>query len=144
MSNYVKQFLWHKFFFNNKRFFLVFHAAMKVTKIAEKYITNVNRICIFLHDCLLPSQYKNTESILLTISFSDSFVFIYFYKVSRSKKKKKCRFCRLACYVRRNRQCFLISYADRSFLKLFRAGSCILVSYSCRDLFKSVDFLTRK
>lgn len=30
---------------------------------------------------------KNTESILLTISFSDSFVFIYFYKVSRSKKK---------------------------------------------------------
>lgn len=86
---------------------------------------------------------KNTESILLTISFSDSFVFIYFYKVSRSKKKR-CRFCRLACYVRRNRQCFLISYADRSFLKLFRAGSCILVSYSCRDLFKSVDFLTRK
>lgn len=90
----------------------------------------------------LASIKKNTESILLTISFSDSFVFIYFYKVSRSKKK--CRFCRLACYVRRNRQCFLISYADRSFLKLFRAGSCILVSYSCRDLFKSVNFLTRK
>lgn len=123
--------------------FLVFHTALKVTKIAEKYLTNVNRLCIFYMIASFLASIKNTESILLTISFTDSFIFNDFYKVSRSKKKK-CRFCRLACYVRRNRQCFLISYADRSFLKLFRAGSCILVSYSCRDLFKSVDFLTRK
>lgn len=91
----------------------------------------------------LASIKKHRKHFTDYIFLCESFVFIYFYKVSRSKKKK-CRFCRLACYIRRNRQSFLISYADRSFLKLFRAGSCILVSYSCRDLFKSVDFLTRK
>lgn len=48
--------------FNNKiGFFLVFHTAMKVTKIAEKYLTNVNGLCIFLHDCFLPSQYEKTQ-----------------------------------------------------------------------------------
>lgn len=117
---------------------------VQVTKIAEKYLTNVNGLCIFLHDCFLPSQYKKTQKAFYWLYLSLILLFSSISIKWVEVKKKKCRFCRLACYVRRNRQCFLISYADRSFLKLFRAGSCILVSYSCRDLFKSVDFLTRK
>lgn len=128
MSNYVKQFLWrwYQIFFNNKMgVFLVFHTALKVTKIAEKYLTNVNRLCIFYMIASFLASIKNTESILLTISFTDSFIFNDFYKVSSSKKVSLLSFSMLH---RRNRPCFLISYADRSFLKLFRGGSCILVS----------------
>lgn len=98
---------------------------MKVTKIAEKYLTNVNGLCIFLHDCFLPSQYKKTQKAFYWLYLS---LILLFSSISIKwvEVKKKCRFCRLACYVRRNRQCFLISYADRSFLKLFSLAGIYL------------------
>lgn len=114
---------------------------MKVIKIVEKYLINVNGLCIFYMIVFFLVSIKKYRKYFIDFFLIFLFLFIFIKWV---EVKKKCCFCCLVCYVRRNRLCFFILYVDRLFLKLFRVGFCILVFYFCWDLFKLIDFFMRK